>query len=429
MKRSQSILLFIVTAFSLHAAMAPSLHAVAEETTISDARALIAGGEYAEARTLLNGIVLDRNADPSVRADALAVMAGFYEEIVGNNVQAIRFYRRILDSEVPPGHRARTTAQKEISRLYALEREYGEQNDLLDRLRVESHRRGDEGKNEQIRLLSGIVEQSPRYHRLAETYYYLALNYFSLKNYESALSALEESERLKPGINFHLPVRSTARRIREVWIRSRITGASWSIAGILLAVTAIVFYASRPWRWVGFRHLLVGVTIIVLYAAVFALAHRLAGHRFEVDHELAGQIGVEYPAFISSEPDSPGAEIADILFLHGLVGLLGIYLFSLGAGRLGTTWKTIPINVIYSLLLLSSLTAIFYMRYCDRRVVFHSDRDDALSRLQGNLFIEYGNIESCLLTDPGAYPGIDITGITNPQLREWALHYFTGENP
>ena len=65
------------------------------------------------------------------------------------------------------------------------------------------------------------------------------------------------------------------------------------------------------------------------------------------------------------------------------------------------------INVVFALLLFSSLSAVFYLRTCDQKSLFASAGKDGIAYYAkgGNYFITYG-MEPYILTNPKAYPNL-----------------------
>ncbi|MHC4477036.1 MAG: hypothetical protein ACYTEL_15425 [Planctomycetota bacterium] len=390
----------------------------------SGAEALFARGEYGKGFGLLNRALRDRDMGPLQRARALKTMAQFYEEMMGNTDGALRYYRKIFEARLPADHPIRSLARNEISRLKSLEQKYSEQNALLKRSRIVSSRRGDENEvAEQITELQALIKENPEYHKLAEAYYYLAQNYMYAEEYGKAYRQLKQSAELKPCISYYLPVKARAQVAYKRWVVSIINTIVWGTLAALLIVTICVFYTARPWRWIRWRHLALGLAMVLLWWIVFNVSFEWLGAGFEVTKKLISEIYAELPAFVSAQPGSPGSQVAKHLFVYGLIGVLGMFVFSVGIGKFKYRWAAFVLNSVFGLLLFASLTTVFYLRHCDGPSRFNSQGNSILYYPKGALCFFAEEPEPYILTNPSGYSDLRVSSIDDPVLQEWVKQH------
>jgi hypothetical protein len=392
----------------------------AQQDPVSEVQTLLEQKEYSKAMVMLNRILRAGTLSQSQRGQALKVQAHFYEELMGNPDGALRLYKKILNVKLPEVHPARSLANKEIARLNALKEKYSKQDLLLKQSRITSGRGEDITKiNKQIVRLHALIKENPEYYKLSEAYYYMGVHYMSLEKYHKSYKIFEKCIQLKPCMNFYLAVEVRSVVSRTRWIVTTIKKTAWAIIGVLLVFTVISFYVSRPWRWLKIRHLAVGLLMVILWWAIFTGSHIYFGEIFQADETIVNTLGAQAPSFVNATPTSIGAEIAKHLFIYGLVATLGMFVFSIGTSRLKYRWTTILINAMFGLLLFSSLTAVFYMRYCDRQGAFRAKAKDVISRSNGHIYFIQDEMEPMILTNPKAYPGLSTKVMRDLEFREW----------
>jgi hypothetical protein len=142
------------------------------------------------------------------------------------------------------------------------------------------------------------------------------------------------------------------------------------------------------------------------------------------------EAGVIPPYFFSFGPDSPFGAVAKDLFIYGLVGVLGVFVFSIGIGGLKSRWMATLTNLVFAVLLFTALTTVFYMRNCDQKSLFGSESSGAFYYPSGNNYFVTVGIEPYVLTNPKAYPNLTINNVADPYMRAWLLRYcvITPEN-
>ena len=388
----------------------------------SDARVLFEGGLYDEGLSVANTALRDRSISAEKRCEVLRDLAWFYEDLVGNLEMALRNYRKILRSDLPAGHALKAFAREQIARVNELGRKYGREDALIREARIGASKKRDaEQIKDEISQLEAIAENNPAYYRLAEVYYHLGMDYMALKKYAKAHKVLSRPVELKPSVRFYLPAENRAAEAREKWVRTTATQSAWGATGVLLVVTVVGFYAARPWRWVTGRNVLAGAAVIVLWGIVFGVSHMWFGRAFEVSEEAVAEIYAEIPAFVSASPGSAGSEVMKYLFLYGVIGTVGVFVFSIATARLKCRVTAMFLNVVFGLVLLSSLTTVFYLRHLERGTesVFNSQAEGLAHYPQGHVYLYMSDLESYILTNPKAYANLDLGSIGEVELRRW----------
>jgi hypothetical protein len=395
--------------------------AVAQASPSDEAKALFAQGKFLQGRDILTKALND--PDPNQRADALQAYAGFYENIAGNTDNALSLYGDILRTNLPADHPEKFLAQKEINRIRQLKIQYKAEDELLRRLQLSSKVSPDENKK-QITQLLAIIQQKPDYYRLFEVHYQLGRNYFAAEDYHMAYISLKKAIELKPGVNFYLPVNVWMDSAYGKWIRTTINAVTWTLLGGLLVLTLIVFYASCPWRWLKLKHLIVGFSFFLAWLIVFGVSYIWFADKPGVSETTMFKAGVVPPYFYSFGPEGAFWKVTQNLFMYGLVGLLGVFVFSIGIGRLKSRWIAALVNVVFAVLLFTALTTVFYMRNCDQKSIFASEGKGHVGYyLKGdNYFVSFG-MEPYVLTNPKAYPNLTINNVADPYMNAWLKKY------
>jgi tetratricopeptide (TPR) repeat protein len=382
-----------------------------------EAQSLFANGKYLEGMNILTAAIND--PDPVQRAYALEAYAEFYENIVGNTGYALTMYGNILGTNLPVGHPIRALAQKEIDKLKLLKSQYNAEDTLLKKLQPPEVAKPEENIR-QATLLRSIIDKKPDYYRLYEVYYHLGRNYLVAGNYHQAYILLKKSLELRPGINFYLPVNVYKDMAQAKWIRSIINSISRGILGVLLVITVIAFYYSCPWKWLKLSHLAVWLSIVLLWLIIFSISYKLLTSNHGISDKTMAEISAAPPCFVDCGPDSQNWQVVKSLFVYGLVGISGLFVFSIGIVGLKHRWVAIMINAVFGLLLFAVLAAVFYMHNCDQKSVFISDVQNGFFRyVEGkNYFVDFG-MEPYILTNPGAYPDLAVENVADIHLHQW----------
>ena len=274
---------------------------------------------------------------------------------------------------------------------------------------------------EDISRLKNMARQNPDYYRIGEVYFHLGRNQQKMKKYREATNSFQKAIASKPAMSFFLPVESCMKMVGEEWRRLRINKATWGLAGALLVIIAVTYYVSKPWKWMRPRHVIVGLGMIALWWGVFTVSHTWLGSRYVVPAHMRPEPN-EPPKYCMATPGSHGSEIAGHLFRYGLVGVVSLYVFSLGSSRLKSRRAAFCANGAMGLLILSTMTTIFYMRHCDRKSDFISEDQGIMLYASGDLYFSVHGPEPCILTNPKAFPN-PYLGNARGEFKEWLLRH------
>ncbi|MDD5134481.1 MAG: hypothetical protein PHP01_03600 [Phycisphaerae bacterium] len=406
----------IITIFVLTFAFA----AYGQNSPEDQAEDLFAKGEYLGGMNILTKAI--NNPDPAGRATALEAYAKFYENIVGNAGYATNLYEDILRVNLPAEHPIKATAQKEIGRLKSLKTQYAFEDNIIKRLQPPEILSPE--KNErQAEQLQTIIDKKPDYYRLCEVYYLLGRNYVAMEKYHQAYKLLQKSIELKPGINFYMPVNVYKDIAYVKWVRLIINLTAKTITGVLLVITAIAFYSSRPWRWLKLRHIMILLVIALLWLAVFGVSYKLLSNP-KLSDQLIADIGGAMPSFVNFGPGSPNWQAARNLFFYGLTAIAVLFIFTIGTSRIKSRSAALLFNVTFALLLFVTLTTVFYMRNCDQKSAFASESKEGIIHYVngGSYFISFG-MEPYVLTNPKAYPNLATANVSDTHMYEWIKKY------
>ena len=170
--------------------------------------------------------------------------------------------------------------------------------------------------------------------------------------------------------------------------------------------------------------------MFALWVAVFAVSYFVFVKNQHVSEPTLLNANAAPPYFLNFGTGSTYWWIVKSLFFYGLVGTGGLYVFLLATSRMKSRRTAMLINVVFALLLFSSLSAIYYLRTCDQKSLFASDGKDGIAYYAkgGNYFITYG-MEPYILTDPKAYPNLSLNNVSDPYIRDWILKYTPFTSP
>jgi hypothetical protein len=383
---------------------------------VDRAAALFTAGQFQEGLAVIHEALAQDGLSRDQRAQLLQRQAQFYEADVGNMDVADRLRERILALGLADEHPAAVTARANLARREADRRRYRKQDSLLASMRIDPRFLGglsSREKEDQAARLRELINSHPGYPGRAAAWFYLGENLRELGAYREAVRAYERALEEKPALSIYLPAtqrRDLARRHDQ---RQTAQQAGWGGLAALLCLTAVLFYAARPWRWLRFRHALVLVALVLLWVVFFAFATWWASARVGVPRS-----GAPPPVYLFTELGAPGSAALGTLFWFGLAGILGLFAVAVGTARLHLGWTRALLNATVGLALFACLLTVFYLRHVDGRGRFEPAEGDRLPLLLGTVYYVIPSIEPYVLTDPLAYPELKLLRAKKP-LAEW----------
>ena len=265
-----------------------SLLTANQDNELSEFERLIDNEKYSEALSQLSKSIRTHESDPLRQLIYIDALGNFYRDICGNMNRAVMSYKKIINSRIPNDHALKQSATKALAAIKELETTYREENTRLKTLLSRANRkRQREVIEEDISILKEFIQQNPGYYLLHEAYYALGLNYQALKGPGDVYDALQKAMEIKPGIIFYLPVKSRAQQAYAAYVRGTFNNGIRGTLWVLLILTIIVFYISRPWKWLGGKHIILLFLLVSAWWLVFSVSHGIVGAVFE-DNPGAG---------------------------------------------------------------------------------------------------------------------------------------------
>lgn len=380
----------------------------------ADAEKRFQNGEYREGFAVLTQAYGDPSLDPEQRSAVLQAFAQFYEKLVGNHAMALTFYTKILNLDLPAEHPGKQAALQEERRLRALEEAYAAQDQLLRKLQTTQETLEVYEIEEQIVALQALLDEYPDYYKRSEVLYELGLNYLAQKNYRQAIASFKNVLELKPAIDmYYLAVTPRIRLAYKEWFRAVAHRAAWGTLAILGLASMMLFYAARPWQWVRWRHLAVGLVLAAGWWSLFTLVSLWLSNNFRVPAYALETIRTRMPSLVRAVSGSPGSAILHTLFWYSLVGVGGTFIFAIGVSRLKWRWAACGLNAIVGFSLLTALLTVFSLRYCYDQGEFIAETNRGLQRyVNGAVYLYPFNPAPYILTNPAAYSDIEIMDLT-----------------
>jgi tetratricopeptide (TPR) repeat protein len=404
----------------------------AGDETPAEVDRLLDGGQYSEVLSLLSKSIRKHAADPPRQALYIKALGDFYRDICGNMNRAGISYRRIINGRLPADHPLKQAAREAAAGIKALETKYREENARLKTLMARANRKREpDAVKKDISQLQAFIRDNPGYYLLHEVYYTLGLNYRALKEHGNEYRSLKKAMEIKPGIVFYLAVKWPARRAYREYIRATVNSATRGVFWVLAVITMVVFYAAKPWKWPGVKHIIIVMVLVLSWWIVFNLSHVIAGAVFENSQKNRVVTPADQgkdPEYPGSLPGSPGSEVMGHLFWYGVIGVVSIFIFSMAMRGFKYKKLAVVLCCTYGFLLFSAFSTLFYMKYCDRAGTFEPGGKGIFYYLSGGIHLKSGAPETHILTDPLSYPGLDIENISDPYLRDWVIKYCPSGN-
>jgi len=390
------------------------------QDAVSQAQQLIEIEQYSKAFAILDKASQRPGHTPLQRAQALEALAKFFEKYIGNHDGALRRYTMISREALPLA----ASARNEVSRLKSLKEKYATQDKLLKRSQIitSSPNNRMQLKNH-INELNNVLNQHPDYYRAAEVYYHLACCYMLLEMHTKALDGFDKALKLKPCIDYYLQVTTKRKIVHDRWLTAAIKNSALTTSIALMLLAAVLFYLARPWQWLNWKHIAAALATLLVWCALFYGAYLLFAWNFKPSNSVLGQINAARPAFISAKLGAPGSNVTSHLFLSGCVGTFAMFVFAVGTARLKRRWIAKLSNPLFGLLLFAALTTIFYIQWCNDKAIFTSEAKSLLYYPGGSLYFLLREPEPYILTNPKAYPNLNLRNLQDQDFKEWLLQH------
>ncbi|MBF0223824.1 MAG: hypothetical protein HQK76_00090 [Desulfobacterales bacterium] len=299
--------------------------------------------------------------------------AKFHEESIGDYEAALKYYESTLD-------------KKNIERILALKKKFQEQDNSLNMFRSEIGKDLSKYETETIiNQLQDLLKNYPEYYRLFEVFYTIGIGYMRIDEYKSAYKSFNEALKLKPACHLFLPILLNIENAHKKWVRYIIKSITWIVLFFLSFTTLILFYFAQPWCWIKRKHIVLGLFFILFWTVIFFIVFYYFGNKIELIEKKAMEQNPKNIITVYATPFSAGSEIAAILFIYGLIGILGIYLFVIGTTLIKNKELRSVTNYLFAWIIFTALLVHFYIYYCDGICEFEPYSTNVLHYYRGSL--------------------------------------------
>jgi len=376
-------------------------------------------GDFKAAFRLIADLMADSSTTPEQKAETMLVKARLFEEFVGSPRQASETYMSVAGGDLPAGHPLREKAAMEVSRLAEPARAYGA---------AEQRLQGDIGLTRdpdrlkaQIALIRDFMAHEGDESLLALGHYYLGVYFDRLGKYGKAHGAFRAALRLRPAFALCRPeILHRKRGAFNSWVRDFLGSAvRWTTAAVMICAL-ILFYASKPWLWLTFRHFLAFVGAGILAFAAFWVVMWVTGQLSCVPPGVFSG-----PTFPSTAPTSYGSRVPTVLLRYFAPCLVGILVVATAATRIRLVWTKRGIVFAAALVLFTCMVVGRFYLHVDEIMghyaVHHfiSGSDSAFPCAAGTSCFRIKDAKPFVLTSPKAYGGLKISAINEPVFAEW----------
>ncbi len=322
---------------------------------LQEARRHWAAGEFDAGRRVLRAAGRDGSVSPAARADALAALAAFDEEIVGSHRMARRDWKDILRLDLPDGHPLAARAVREIARIDGYDETWAAEDAIVDGSRSLTEDPAE--IRARIADLRALLERSPGYPRRAVAHHLVGVNCMWLEDWGGAVAAFDKAIALRPAIGLVHPAPHYRRKANRAWIEEVVPPAATAAVTVLSVLAVVFFLRSRAWRRIGKRQLLVVSAVMALWLiAVLGVSWcGYGGPPGAMDYDFVTPVEVHTGPFMEG-----GSAILPLLWC-GLAGIAAVFLFALGTAGIRQRVCRLALNLLFAALMCGSLTVLWYM--------------------------------------------------------------------
>jgi len=391
------------------------------DNIIHQARNDLEKGNYKSCFKLLSSGMHDAKLDSLSRSVVQYEFAMFYCDYVGNYNKGFDLIKEISPMTVYWDRKSRLQFHDDFSLIKQLKK----CNQKLDQLNVElavnlnQQISGDELMNT-INLLTKQVEASPDYYRKAELFYSLGLAYQKSEKYGRAIKHLKKALKEKPAIDFMLPVTVKLNQAKERYQYRIVRSSVLAFLALFIVLTGLLFYRTKPWLWLKWKHSIPFVIVLVLWCVCYFLGFYILGSKIKEFHLQNNSFQQIDHFFLFSGAGGPGGYFSMYLFYYGLWALSGLYVLSLALLVYERKWIKTTALLISGLLLFSSISILFYQNHLYGKGV---EKDYGESIWLKSYQFKKMELIPYVLTDPQSFPNVGVGDVPNQVLRDWMMEY------
>ncbi|MCU0857750.1 MAG: hypothetical protein MUC65_05030 [Pontiellaceae bacterium] len=393
------------------------LSASATYESVSLAASFFSKHQFNEGQSVLIKQLGEPDLDNAERAAIWEALGDFYRDDVGDFSGAVNFYQQAEELGYPQKDR--------LESIRRLKDKYADIDRIIQEIRSRSNWMVNEpDAQEKISTLQAFIAQTPDYYRMAEAHYCIALYHAAGGRNGKALASFKRAESIKPALSFFIPVQNQMKLIQTRWYRWIATCGSKTVFILMFLLSSILFYSSKPWKWLTFKiirrfFLLLTALCLLFLAAGFLLS------ALYLKSDGARQLTSAGETYLFSVIYAPGFNLYIKLVLYMVAAFFLTCVFALGTTSL-IRRKSISalLNGLAGTLIMASLVCIFYLKHCDQKTLGLPDLTPGsfFSATKALPFSSRG-IEPLILTDPEAFLDPGVSHNVNPPLEKWAREH------
>ena len=385
------------------------------------AREKIADGNFHEAHRLLDKAMRNREMQTADHLPILAELAGFYENLVGDDHHALKLWQQLLSKA--PAASQRISAQRAITRIEDRQHRLAHVKHQLNGLRMAAVQ---PGHREEPAFLKKMARQRKQLEQMAnhpelaaDIDYTLGLTHLALGHSFRADWAFGRVLTHRPAFGFQQPIERLRKTARQAWIRCLAQRASWAVLAAFWLIVAIGMAWSRPWHWLRWRHVGAGMVAALIWIAGFQIMLHWPDRQGQASEFVNRDGFYPTPTYVHTRLGSPESAVAQKLLYYGLTAVGGTFLLTLITARLRRQRLRQWIGGVGGLCLGLALATQFFYAHCDNLSRFYRRNDSPAAWLSAQLAFRASEPEPYLLTEPRAYPGVELASISDPLLVDW----------
>jgi tetratricopeptide (TPR) repeat protein len=357
------------------------------------------------------------NEKKELKPELLLMKANFYENYAGNLLQANRFYRQILQLNLPSDQKFMIDARDGIKRIEDYSQKFAGEIELFKE--IEKRTREDANLEKLNTRLLEIISNNSNELLLANAYYYLGNVYLDQKIYWPAYQVLHKVVELKPAFNYYLPVNTLQYDAYNQWLLNLIADIAWTVLLALLIFISMVFYLSRPWQWLNIKIAVSAIIIILLFAAFGLLVMWIINKTSAPPSNYMSP-----PIYYRANFGGFNAWLPIKSLLYILTAFVGVIILVISTLRFKHRWTWRLINIFAAILLFSGLFTVFFLRYgydSSNYSInsFYREKNKTFSYFSGKTYFRLRDVRPFVLTNPKAYPDLGTKKIDEPVFARW----------
>jgi len=348
-------------------------------------------------------------AEASLRLELAEFFAGPAE----HPAEAELHLRRLRQIAQPLPHALLQRAAALEGRLAGLRRDWAQERALL--AEVQTPALDSVEAAARVASLQALLERAPDFPLAGRAWFSLGREEVRLGDLAAAVEALERAAALRPGLDFHLPLRQTLLEARRRLLERRLRGTAQGTLALGLPLLALLFLRRRPWRRLGWPHLraaLLGAVGLLGLCAGLAWAAQSWLPRPPLD-------AFAEPVFLASRPGAPGSGLLGWLVLLGLGGLGLSYALGVVFAAARPRWLAALGASLGGLVLWSAGLTLFLLQQVLPLAQLHGAGAGPGGWLAGGAYVSVQDFEPFVLTEPLRYPALPTDTIDEPALVEW----------